>query len=230
MTRIELPPPSGAFATGGNRHCFVDPGDDTRCIKVSRLDHTPAMRRKMKGFPKRLKPLSSFDDNLEEHRVFSRIERHIGDAAFELVPRCYGFVDTNHGRGLASEMIRDDDGLISMSLKQYIWQHGVTPELNQALDRFSSQWCELGVPSRKLLLHNILVQKKRGHIDRLVVIDGLGWPDMIPLANWLDCLARKKARRRIKGLYEAIDKLLLKKKNNSNYGYHGWLTDEQRHR
>ena len=49
------------FAQGGNRLCFVHPEDSLRCIKVRRPDFTLEDRRREKGFPKNLKPLSSFE-------------------------------------------------------------------------------------------------------------------------------------------------------------------------
>ncbi|MEE4252626.1 MAG: hypothetical protein V2I50_01140, partial [Desulfuromusa sp.] len=52
------------FARGGNRLCFVHPEDSRLCIKVRRPDFTLEDRRRKKGFPKNLRPLSSFDDNL----------------------------------------------------------------------------------------------------------------------------------------------------------------------
>ena len=67
------------FAAGGNRWCYVDPADVDRCIKVRRPDFSIEERRRSKGFPKNLKPLSSFDDNLDEFRVMRSLERHYDD-------------------------------------------------------------------------------------------------------------------------------------------------------
>ena len=217
-----------AFARGGNRLCFIDPADRNRCIKVLRPDRSPEVRRAEKKFPKSLKPLHVFDDNLSEQRVYDMIDRLTGEPAYRFIPRCFGFVDTNLGRGLCSELIRDENGLISISLKQYVWQHGVTDTLDSALRWFASGWRALGMPSRNLLLHNIVVEQSATGIERLVVIDGLGWADFFPLAYYLPPLARYKAARKIKSLYKAIDYLLYKKEHDIAYGYHGWLEEQKR--
>lgn len=225
---IDLGTAENAFARGGNRLCFIDPDDRSRCIKVLRPDRSPAVRRAEKSFPKSLKPLHVFDDNLSEQQVYNTIDRVIGEPAYELVPRCFGFVDTNLGRGLCSELIRDENGLISISLKQYVWQNGVTDTLEAALKRFTSSWHKLGMPSRNLLLHNIVVEQSAAGIERLVVIDGLGWADFLPLAYYLPFMARHKAARKIKSLYKAIDYLQYKKEHDIEYGYHGWLEEQKR--
>lgn len=221
---------TAAFARGGNRLCFVDPRAPGRCIKTLRADRSPAAKRAAAPWIKRLKPLSSFDDNLQEARVVQRIERRIGPQAFNLTPRLRGFVQTDLGPGLCSDLVRDDDGRISISLKQYLWTHGHTPALRQRLEEFRNQWVRLGMPSRRLLLHNIVVQCRHGMPYRLAVIDGLGWPDMLSLANWLPGLARRKARRKIRSLNAAIANLISKRAAHSDYGVHGWLEEERRQR
>lgn len=226
---INLGDLGNAFSGGGNRLCFVHPGDPGRCIKVLRPDRSPAKKRREQPFPKNLKPLSAFDENEQEIRVFRRIDRYIGDAAYAYIPHFYGLVKTNLGPGVCSELIRDEDGGISITLKQYLWTHGRTTEIEQALDRFRAGWLALGMPSRHLLLHNIIVECRQQQPYRLVVIDGLGWPGL-PLPYWVPPLARKKAAKRLNRLDLAISALLKKKTSGEDYGYHGWLTPEQRDR
>ena len=109
-----------AFAGGDSRLCFVDPLDPGWCIKILRPDRTPARKRREQSWLKRLKPLQRFDDNLQDIRVYRWLERSIGEAAYRLVPRIDGMVPTNLGPGLRSELIRDDDGNISLTLQTYL--------------------------------------------------------------------------------------------------------------
>lgn len=212
------------FAQGGNRLCFVHPADIKRCIKVRRPDFSLEDRRKKKGFPKSLRPLSSFDDNREEYEVMQQLEKQIGEPVLELVSHCYGFEDTDMGRGLTSELIRDDTGPISNTLKQYLWDNDYTADCKQAVRNFCSEWVELGVPSRDLLLHNIVVQRNSDAlIKRLVVIDGLGNPNILP--SWLVPRARRKAKaiRKVQNLHERIAALLSQRGQEKFPGYHGQL-------
>lgn len=228
MTELYFESEEQAFARGGNRVCFVDPRNNNHCVKVARQDRTAAIKKSEKKFPASLKPASSFDDNQEEHDVYQRIDRQIGVDAYQLIPRCFGFVETNLGRGLCSEIIKDTDEKISLTLKQYVWQSGLTDELKAAVKEFQSKWQSLGMPSRNLLLHNIVVQQKDSNIERLVVIDGLGWPDLVPFGYYFRSVARKKAARKASRLPAAINRLLKTKQQDGEWGYHGWMDDANR--
>lgn len=225
---IPLAGAEAAFARGGNRLIFVHPHHSDRCIKVQRPDRSPAQKRGERRFPRNLRPLRHFDDNWQEQRVYRRLLRHIGTPCYQYIPRIHGMLATSLGPGLCSELVRDDDGAISLPLKQYLWLHGETETLGAALERFREGWQALGMPSRALLLHNLVVQCRNGEPERIVVIDGLGWPQPLTPAWWCRPLARRKARKRLEGLQRAIRRLLEKRRRNEPYGVHGWLEDAQR--
>lgn len=215
------------FAQGGNRLCFIDPADADRCIKVRRPDFTLEDCRRKKGFPKNLKPLSSFDDSLEEFHVMQGFERHYPDSIFDHVSRCFGFVDTDMGRGLSSELIRDSDGRISITLKQYVWERGYTPDCQAAVDVLCKHWLAHCVPSRDILVHNVVVQRDVSeageNIRRLVVIDGLGSSNVIPLRWQPRALRQKKTQRKIDNFHQRIDTLIQTRSRDSFPGTHGLL-------
>jgi hypothetical protein len=201
----QLGEPVKAFAGGDSRLCFVDPLDPGWCIKILRPDRQPAVKRREQPWLKRLKPLSRFDENLQEIRVYQRIERSIGQAAYRLVPRIDGLVPTNLGQGLRCELIRDDDERISLTLAAYLAQHGHNRALQSALADFALEWQALGMPSRRLLLRNMVVQQRAGNAARLVVIDSLGWADLIPAGYWIPAWARYRASRKLRYLARLID-------------------------
>jgi len=217
------------FARGGNRLCFVHPEDAEKCIKVRRPDFTLEDRRRKKGFPKNLKPLSSFDDNQEEFTVMQQLMNSYGERVFGHVSHCFGFVETDLGKGLISELIRDTDGAISQTLKKYLWDHGLTDECKAAIKDLCDFWEREAVPSRDLLLHNIVAQRIQGdRISRLVVIDGLGSAGLIPL-NWLPKSQRKKkAARKTANLHQRIGTLLDQRGQDTFPGYHGLLLHDDR--
>jgi hypothetical protein len=213
------------FAQGGNRLCFVHPNDKHRCIKVRRPDFTLVDLRRKKGFPKNLLPLSYFDDNHEECEVMNSLASQLGDSAFEHVSHCYGFEQTDLGAGLVLELVRDADGEISQTLKAHLWFEGYTPDCMSAVEHFCRRWRELQIPSRDLLLHNILVQKdSNGQISRLVVIDGLGSPNIIPFYRLPKSLRQAKVERKIANLNVRIQQTLTKKARGEKPGNHGMAT------
>lgn len=197
------------FAQGGNRLCFIHPLNAGRVIKVRRPEFTLEDLRKKKGFPRNLRPLSWLDDNKEEFRVMQQIKRHHGESAFEVVSHCYGFEDTDMGPGLTSELIRNADGKISYSMMEFIWRNGYTSALAQAVVNFRSRWESLLIPSRDLILHNILVQcDHNDRVRRLVVIDGLGSSGAIPF-YWLPKAARRyKTRQKLANFQQRINEFI----------------------
>ena len=212
------------FARGGNRLCFVHPDYPERCIKVRRPDFSLEDLRRSKGFPKNLKPLSSFDDNAEELRVMQQLQQSYGDKAFRHISRCFGFTNTDLGKGLVSELIRDGSGKISFSLKQYLIDLGYTPTLDSAINDFCRFWEKQGIPSRDLILHNLVVQQDdNGNVIRLVVIDGLGSPHLIP-PHWCPkSYQRRKAARKVADFHRRIDKLRREIKDGKVFSQLGQL-------
>lgn len=194
-----------AFAGGDSRLCFVDPLDPGWCIKILRPDRQPAAKRREQAWLKRLKPLQHFDENLQEIQIYQRMERSIGQAAYRLVPRIEGLVPTNLGPGLRSELIRDDDQRISLTLQAYLARNGQTQGLQATLAAFARDWQGLGMPSRRLLLQNIVVQQRERSPVRIVVVDSLGWADLIPAGYWIAPWARYRAGRKLRYLAGLID-------------------------
>ncbi|MFP5441007.1 MAG: YrbL family protein [Gammaproteobacteria bacterium] len=196
------------FARGGNRLCYVHPQLPGQVVKVRRPQWTLEDLRRKKGFPRNLRPLSSFDESLQEFRLMQQLDARIGERLYEVVSRNYGFVDTDMGQGLCSELIRNADGKISRSVMQYVWENGITPTLEDALARFEQAWIPLPIPTRDILLHNVVAQcDAHGDIVRLVVIDGLGSSGLIPYAWRPRALKMRRARQkleRFKGLMREL--------------------------
>lgn len=216
------------FAQGGNRLCFIHPDHPDRCIKVRRPDFSLADKRKRKGFPKNLRPLSRFDDNLIEYKVMEKIDKHFDKGVYRYISRCFGFEKTDLGEGLVSELIKDANGHISHTLKQYIWDNGLTEECQMALEQFIEGWVRLRIPSTDLLLHNIVVQlNSEDKIERLVVIDGLGESKLLPVFLTPESLIAKKFDRRIRKLKGKISQLL-SERGGDFPGYHGLLLRDSR--
>ncbi len=203
-TKRQLGGVADAFAGGDSRLCFVDPADPAWCIKVLRPDRAPHRKRRDSPWLKRLKPVRLFDDNLQDIRVYRHIERRIGPAAYQLVARIDQLVPTNLGPGLRCELIRDDDGGISVTLQAYLARHGADGQLRAALSTFSRQWRALGMPSRRLLPANIVVQRRARKPARLVVVDSLGWADLVPLGYWFAPWARLRAGRKLRYLADLV--------------------------
>ena len=87
------------FASGGNRLCFRHPENSKHCLKVIRPDRTPAIRRAEKRFPKNLRPLSTYDENLAEAEILRYLHNNYPIQITQHLPRSFGLVRTDIGTG-----------------------------------------------------------------------------------------------------------------------------------
>jgi hypothetical protein len=183
------------FAEGGRRFCFVHPDFPDRCVKTLSENGDPVWRKKEAVWYKQLRPLPMFDDNQRELKSFRELEAK-GEAVCRHFPRCYGIEPTNRGDGIVCELIRDDDGSVSRSLRQVVKAEGKTEELRDALDEFFRLLLERAVVTRDILDHNLLVRKHDGAL-RIYMIDGFGSSELIPVSTLFPPVGRKKASRKI---------------------------------
>ena len=183
------------FAQGGRRICFIHPDDPSRCIKVLSCAGDPTQRRKKSVWYKRLRPLSSFNDNLRELESFQALEKQ-GDGVWNHFPRCYGIQPTSRGDGIVTDLIRDEKGSVSKTVRQYVATHGKTAELRRALGVFFGLLLVQRVVTRDILDHNLVVQAGEEGL-RIVMIDGFGSSEAIPVTCWFSGVARLKVFRKI---------------------------------
>ncbi len=194
------------FAVGGNRCCFSHPDNPHLCIKINRRDHSPEHKKAQARFLKRFRPLSSFDENREEKQVLDRLNRQFPEAVGQMIPKSDDWIETNYGKGLVSSLFRNASGEISSSLEAEILFNGLTSEIKQAIAQFSEKWLEAMIPSRQLLLHNILVVRKQASIN-LVVIDGLGAGETIPFDSFFPAVKKRRMQNKIFKFQSRIDLL-----------------------
>ena len=198
------------FASGGNRLCYVHPSDPSRCVKVLRPGHGGVDMRRQAPAWKRFRPAWVFDENLREFRAYRRIGRLAGEYAWTHVPRCHGLVETDVGEGasIVTELVRNADGRISGCLKTKLRSTGNDPFFRQAVEAFAEFLRRTGVPTRDLLLHN-LVAKERSECGNgaftIMMIDGFGVAGQFPPIFRPRFLARIRTERKLRKFYGKID-------------------------
>lgn len=172
----------------------MHPERKDRVVKVALPGRSPRDKRKSVSLRKKIRPLIHFDDNEVELRNVDWIRRKWGNV--DLIPSDYQRVYTDLGPGVSSELFRDDDGLICKTLESHIWIGGLTEELQAAIDDFHKEWEQLAIPTRTLMLHNIIVQRHEGTL-RLRFIDDFGFADFLPFVKWSRTLQKRKVKRRL---------------------------------
>ena len=202
------------FAIGGTRRCYVHPDDPTRCVKVLRADRTPEARRALARGWRRLKPLKGFDDQVKETRAYRHL-RARRQLDYSHVPRCYGTVDTDQGVGIVTGLLRNWDGEFPDNLEELLPQ-GMTEALQQAIDEFKVWLRRQRFLTRDLLPHNIIAVADSAERYRLVIVDGIGNSELIPLSHWFGWCARAKVERKIRKFDHRIRLLLPRESRDAN--------------
>ena len=120
-------------------------------MKVNRAGYEPAtLWNKASWFRRWRKSEDQFDKNYRDREVLARLEALNDPAVWKHLPRCYGWVQTDRGRGLVIELIRDPDGKISRSFKDYLWSSGYDERARKAVDDFAAYWDAFPIPTHTL--------------------------------------------------------------------------------
>ena len=105
------------FARGGGLLCYVHPQREVRCVKILRSGKAPSDLRRKDPFYKRLRSSTHYDQNLRDLKIYRGLSPRLKSDARRHLLFVDGLVRTDPGSGLCLELIRDVDGLISLSLK-----------------------------------------------------------------------------------------------------------------
>lgn len=193
------------FASGGGRDCYVHPHNTSLCIKVARKGMSPEERRQRVPWWKRWrKPAYKYDDNVRDYKVLKALESDSDPLIWQYLPRCHGWVKTDRGQGLVTDLIRDADGQISRNLREYLRTKDRDDAVQTAFEEFAHFWESKVIPARSLFTDNMAAQIQADGTIRLVVIDGLGSTVLIPWYGWSKRLGRIWARQKLQHLRDEI--------------------------
>jgi hypothetical protein len=211
------------FGVGGRRLCYVHPGDPGKCIKVLRQDEKRTVRiTSKKRLPFTRYFQREYDNNAHEKQTLDRLARRIGTEISRHLPRSYGYVDTDMGRGLVLDLVRDHDGGISRSLRELISIGYELEQFRPAFDELREFFLRHTVLTRAVLDHNIAAQLRSDGTWRLVMIDGLGDPAWLPLAQWVRPLGQAKIRRRFEVAWPRLVRLTTNRVTREQIARSNW--------
>ena len=179
------------IAHSATRKCFIHPEDPEKVIKIV---------RKRPGLGKR-------DANWKEWRHYQfLIKRH---PQLDYISTYHGFVETNLGRGLLSDCVRDFDGRVSSRLEKVLSGHGQYDLLavHDALERFCQKIIARNIQLFDLNQFNILIQRLPDGACKPVSIDIKGRYnnyEFIPISTYIPYFSRIKLRRRCRRLLQMV--------------------------
>lgn len=203
MISLKGLPPIGA---GEDRVVFQDPTDNTKCIKISRIDFGKEFRPN--GFNEILYWICRggqnkyFDFNYVDVMSAEILLKNESADTFKHLPRCYGYVETDLGPGVSWDMISNPDGTPCRSLRDYKVNPALINDMEKkrlwlALEEFFSWQQNNLIMLRELAFINTLVQEEGEGKLKLYHIDAIGCADLIPLAKYSTLVRRLRIMNKV---------------------------------
>lgn len=179
------------IASSKTRNCYLHPADPNKVIKI--------VRKKV--------PFWKRDANWKEWTNYQYIKKQHSQLNF--ISTYHGFIETNLGRGLLVDCIRDYNGRVSMRLENVL----VNPvqydlaALENVVDRFCQKITENNIQLFDLNFFNILIQILSDGKYRLVCVDIKGRCnnyELIPVSSYIPFFSRRKLKRRCHRLMQTL--------------------------
>lgn len=191
---------------GEDRIVYQDPVTHNRCIKISRVlveqEFNIRSIRDWLFWLSRGCNIQYFDYNFIDVLYVRFLQKQKKSRLFDHLPKCYGFVDTDMGKGVAWELICNSDGSPCISLRDCHLQPeilGVHQKklLRQGFSDFFKWQLKHHIMLREMGLINTLVRQINNSKICLYHIDTIGCVDIIPLALHADWFADLRIRSKI---------------------------------
>ncbi len=173
---------------------YLHPRDRSKVLKVYREFKTPEHMRARRWYY-RFVPLFFFEHNARDIRQYRRFKRK-APHLLHLVAPTFGYAETNLGRALVAEHVRNPDGKTCDTLRAYLTREGLKGlrEITPVLDDLFEQFAANHITVRDSKSQNYLVRCKDNGLG-LVIVDGLG-DSTIPYKSLSIRLNRVRLMRR----------------------------------
>lgn len=169
---------------GDERTCYLNPEDPTRCIKVSCKEKAKQSKREIRYFQYLLKR----------------------DVAFTHIPKFYRVVETKDYIGIEQERIIDSFGKQPLDLFHYLHKPLSSEQQRlfwNAMDSLKAYLIEYNIIPCDMMMSNMLVVECDSGI-KIMMIDGLGGAEWLPLSDYIPCLGKKKINRKWREFVERV--------------------------
>jgi len=174
---------------GTERICYIHPKDSSLCVKINHSQ-----------------------ENKQSKKEVAYCEMLItqGKLPCKSIPQFHGTVTTNLGQGIVFERVKNFNNEAVQSLADAL---PVLVEVNDittlskiltALDELKNDLLNHCILVRDLTLKNIYIKHLEHDEIKLMLVDGFGNSDFIPIANYVKIYARLKINKRFKRLKKKI--------------------------
>ena len=190
---------NACIAKGSQRSVFLSPEDNTKCIKITLLKDLQKVKQCSKRWYKKLRPAHYFSENLKEIKFYNSLKRK-NEEIYNCLPRYYGEIETNIGKGMLVDYIEN-----ATSLKEYITEYGISQDLLEAMKYTLNTLYKNLIYIRDQHTENYVIQKQDNKL-KMFLIDGLGNPTFIKIFNEIPFIKRHAIINKINVLMKNLKK------------------------
>ena len=180
------------IAEGFNQLCYQHPANKNLCVKVEKGNAESSKR--LSNEINHYRRISKKDFKKFDYPFFSKLIEEI---------------DTNLGKGYVFDLVRDETtGKVSKTYYQYLmYPHdNVTDEmLSIAYNKLIDLMGKYKIIANDIRSKNICCRIKKDKSIEMVLIDGIGHRDFLPLVDYFSFFAKKKIARRLK--YHSLENI-----------------------
>ncbi|WP_425075649.1 YrbL family protein [Psychroserpens sp. S379A] len=196
---------SDYLAEGLARTCYFHPENENLCIKIGKPDVEVSHLYKEINYYKKInkKDASKFD--------------------YPFYAMYHGTIETNLGEGFVYDLVRDETSQeVSKTLIDYIRMKDSPIDdsvFDTSLKKLQDQMIKYKVFASDLRPRNLCCKILKDGSVEMIIVDGIGHRDFLPLGDWFHCFAKQKVERRFQkiALSSVLDhRQMLRQKYNED--------------
>lgn len=172
------------IAEGYNQFCYQYPANKNWCVKVEKSNAESSKR--LSNEINHYRRISKKDFTKFKYPFFSKLVKEI---------------DTNLGKGYVFDLIRDETtGNVSKTYYQYLMYPHDNVTDNMLSNAYNNLIYLMGkhkIIANDIRAKNICCKIKTDKSIEMVLIDGIGHRDFLPLVDYFSFFAKKKIARRL---------------------------------
>lgn len=178
---------------GLHRVCYRHPTDDNKCVKVIVQGDGSETEREI-----------AYYQLLQKRQI-----------SWAMLPRYYGTIDSNQGKGYVFDLIKGSDNNVAITLEACLASEAFAAThydaLYSALANLYDYLLAENIITMNIKAKNIVYQQNKNALSKLYLVDNIGNSDFLPLASYLPLFGQVKIKRKWQRF---IDKALLEYKDN----------------
>ncbi|SPJ25475.1 YrbL family protein [Palleronia abyssalis] len=193
-------------AGGAESHIFVRPGKPSQLIKVHHDRHIEALAssRAIKNRIRRWRGIGPHKTFLRQNRAY--LEATLRAAELDRAPplaHLRGVLLTDLGLGVVVQKIRDRSGEMAPTLFQLARDGRIDDEIIAALTLFARELSTFRIIGNDLNAGNLVYETRHARA-RIVLIEGYGSRNLIPLRRWSKRINDRSLSRRLEKLANSV--------------------------